>query len=163
MVPGLQCASLKEVIILVGLARQWMVQKPTANLVSGNKGNAPLLTCMLARPHSSCTDCAHMFSTMSASAFLPPFINVTLGPALMNGGRTEAVGHRSQDRSHAIPDFYNFYSLMKVNTEGKNKHKKSTWGAKGMWGCNDMLGELLLFWYQSFSQHCGASPLPCLV
>ena len=75
----------------------------SVNLVSGNKGNVSLLTYVQDSPHQSSRDCAEIFSLVSSPALLSLLINNALGPAMMNEGRMEDVGHRTQDKSCATP------------------------------------------------------------
>ena len=76
----------------------------SVNLVSGNKGNVSLLTYVQDSPHQSSRDCAEIFSLMSSPALLSLLINNALGPEnVMNEGRMEDVGHRTQDKSCATP------------------------------------------------------------
>ena len=95
--------SLEEVIMLMILKLMNGTETNSVNLVSGNKGNVSLLTYVQDSPHQSSRDYAEIFSLMSSQALLSLFINNALGPAMMNEGRMEDVGHRTQDKSCATP------------------------------------------------------------
>ena len=66
--------SLKEVIMLIILTLMSGAETNSVNLVSGNKGNMLLLTCMWDSPHQSSRNSTQIFSTMSSSALLLLFI-----------------------------------------------------------------------------------------
>ena len=94
--------SLKEVIMLIILTLMSGAETNSVNLVSGNKGNMLLLTCMWDSPHQSSRNSTQIFSTMSSSALLLLFINNARGPAMIHDDRMEDVGHGTQDKSHVI-------------------------------------------------------------
>ena len=89
-----------------------------ANLVSGNRGNVPLLT----RPRPARTSRAGPVLRSSLPqliSLLSVFNDATRGPTLTTGAKTEGVGHRTH-KSHVIPDL----SIIIFFSEGQHRWEK---------------------------------------